>query len=237
MSTELANQRPGLVPAVKVCGVTTAEDALMACDLGAELIGLNFYPPSPRAVRVEQGMQIREAIGDRASLVGVFVNRPLDEVAEIEERVALDLVQFHGDEPWQAIEPWAKRAIKVLRAGAGWEPRLLHDWRDFWAVLFDTPREAIARPQEPGVAQALWGGTGVSWSFDRVAEVTREQRVLVAGGISPENVASVVTALDGVWGIDVCSGVESSPGVKDRAKLERLFEEINHGKTQDSEPS
>lgn len=205
-------------PKVKICGITTVEDARSALEAGADLLGLNFYPPSPRAIGPERAMAIRDAIGDDGQLVGVFVNHPPAEMAELVETVGLDLVQFHGDEPWAWVEPFAERAIRALRFDRAPEASELEPWVGVWAWLFDTP------------STRLWGGSGQSWDHGSVAEVARRHPSFVAGGIGPDNVREIVGAVPDLYGLDVCSGVESSPGVKDRALLRRLFEEIRHGK-------
>lgn len=202
---------------VKVCGVARPEDAVDAADLGADYIGLNFHPPSPRFVDVRAAQEIAAAVAGRVPLVGVFVNRPAGEVAEIAAAVGLDLVQFSGDEGPAEVAPFAARAIKALRTGGDPGEAALASYRDVWALLVDARHGG------------LYGGTGLAWPYGEVAPLAASgRRVFVAGGLGPGNARQAVAA-SGAYAIDVCSGVEKAPGIKDRGLLTRLFEEVRHG--------
>jgi phosphoribosylanthranilate isomerase len=201
---------------IKVCGVTRPEDAALCCELGADFLGLNFYPGSPRCVEVGQAREIAEAAASRAGLVGVFVNRPAAETAEIAEAVGLDLLQFSGDEEPAEIGRFSSRGLKVFRSGGDPGAAALAPYGDFWGVLFDARHGR------------LYGGTGHTWPFGEVATIAARRRVFVAGGLGP-GTARAAAAASGAWGIDVCSRVESAPGIKERTLLERLFEEVRHG--------
>jgi phosphoribosylanthranilate isomerase len=204
--------------AVKICGLTREEDARLAVELGARFIGLNFYPPSPRCLGVEEARKLAAAVAGRAQVVGVFVDRPAAEVAEIARRVGLDLLQFHGDEGPEALAPFGGRAIKVFRSAGGDLAALpLAAYPEAWGFLFD-----IRHP-------SLYGGTGIAWPYRSAARLTAERRVLLAGGIGPGNARQALTE-SGAFGIDVCSGVERAPGIKDPQLLERLFDEVNDGR-------
>ena len=206
-------------PKVKICGVTCAEDARLAVDLGADYLGLNFYPPSPRFVDPERAREIAAAAragGGQVGLVGVFVNRPRPEIEEIAERVGLDLVQFHGDEGPREIAPFAERALKAIRVDGRLDAAAAAGFKGVWGLLLD------ARHGE------LYGGSGESWdlaSLGRAAEL--HPRTFIAGGLGPGNVAAALATRP--WGVDLCSGVEARPGRKDRRLMERLFKEIDHG--------
>jgi phosphoribosylanthranilate isomerase len=154
----------------------------------------------------------------------VFVNHDTAEVATIAASVGLDLLQFHGDEGPLDLERHAERAIKVFRVVGALPHAELARYGSAWGFLFDSAR-AGAAPGEPG--HRRFGGTGMPWSWDAVASLPAGRRVFVAGGIRPDNVAELMVRLS-PWGIDVSSGVESAPGRKDPALLERLFEEIAH---------
>ena len=202
---------------VKICGVTSAEDALAAAAAGADLLGLNFYPPSPRALDAARARAIADAVRAVAPgilLVGVFADRPPREVAAIDRAVGLDLLQFSGDEPAAAVRSHELRAVKAFRTAGPPPEEALSLYSEIFGVLIDARHGS------------LYGGTGNAWDFASVAPLAAERRVLVAGGIRPGNVAAALAS--GAWGIDVCSGVESSPGVKDPRLLARLFEEV-HG--------
>lgn len=201
---------------VKVCGITRPEDAERSVRLGATMIGLNFYPPSPRAISVERGREIAEAVAGRARLVGVFVDRPGDEVRAIDRALGLDLLQFHGDEGPEVLAAFGRRAIKVFRSGENLAGVDLEAYPEAWGFLFD-----IRHPK-------LYGGTGVAWSYGALAALSTPRRYFVSGGIRPGN-ARQAAAASGAWGIDVCSGVEATPGIKDHEAMKRLFREISDG--------
>lgn len=197
---------------VKICGVTRPEDAELSVGLGADLLGLNFYPPSPRCLSVDAARRIAEAVRGRVPLVGVFVDRPPAEVEEVGEGVGLDLLQFHGDEPAGQIERFGAQAIQVLRLEGEPARDLTAGYPSAWGFLAEVRHEA-------------YGGVGRSWPYEWVGRLTDERPVLVAGGVTPDN-ARAVLSRSGAAGIDVCSGVESAPGVKDEGLLRQLFDEI-----------
>jgi phosphoribosylanthranilate isomerase len=188
---------------VKICGITRPEDAEAAIACGADIIGLNFYPPSPRALTLERAREIREVAGDRCAIAGVFVNAARDYVEECRRVLRLDLLQFHGDEDIAALQGWAIPTIRAIRL----EPETMlasitSSGADY--LLLDT--------FEPG----QYGGTGRALATDRLAGVDLS-RVFIAGGLSPDNVASAARLKP--YAVDVASGVESTPGLKDAAKL------------------
>ncbi|REJ80652.1 MAG: phosphoribosylanthranilate isomerase [Acidobacteria bacterium] len=205
-------------PRVKICGVTTVEDALTSCALGADLLGLNFYPPSPRCLDLETAGRIAAAVRrehPEVLLVAVVVDLGDEELRRIEREVGVDLVQFHGDEPAAQVAAWAPRAIRALRLGAGATRAELAAWSHCWGVLIDAPH-AVLR-----------GGTGETWDFGAVRTLAGEARLLLAGGLRPDNVAAAVAAVPGAWAIDLCSGVEASPGRKDPDRLAALFDALS----------
>lgn len=218
---------------VKICGVTSPEDAALACELGADLIGINFWPRSPRAVSVELGRAVADAARGRALLAGVFVDERPATIAETVAAVKLDLVQLHGDEDPAVLRELARegiapgKTIRAFRVGAAFDAaREVAPWEACWGLLFDASR--------PG----MYGGTGEAWPWRRVATLRDEpgrapRRTIVAGGIAPGRLRSMLaTAGDWrPWGIDVCSGVERVPGRKDPARLRALFEEIRNVET------
>ncbi len=202
---------------VKICGVTTPADARLAVDLGADFIGLNFYRPSPRWVAAAAAARIRRAVGDRAQAVGIFVNHAREQVEAIDRKVGLDYLQFSGDESQELVARFCERAIRVHRVGGGAAPAPIPD-EGCWAILIDRAHDR------------LYGGSGESWNYAAAADFARmrgnaggRRRVFIAGGIDPANVAEAAAAVPGAYAVDTCSGVESSPGRKDRARLERLF--------------
>jgi phosphoribosylanthranilate isomerase len=205
---------------IKVCGVTDPDNARMAAEMGADFLGLNFYPASPRYIELERALAIGAAVRDArfgARLVGVFVNRPRSEVAEIDAELQLDLLQFSGDETPEDLAPFADRAVKVLRAGD--DPGELARWQNTWAWLFDAHHDA------------LFGGTGRAWDFGLVSQWTAGRRIFVAGGLGPDNVRRAIEA-SRPYAVDVCSRVESAPGIKDPELLRQLFQEVRNAQSQ-----
>lgn len=223
-------------PLIKICGVTRPEDAALAARLGADLLGLNFHPPSPRYLdpsRDRARLQEIAASAGAATLVGVFVNRPPDEVEETAAAVGLDLVQLHGDEGPEVAARFGARAVKVFRQAKPPDRAELARYPAAWGFLFDAPprhRPVAGAPAPPDP----YGGTGQSWDHGALRALTSDggaalgRPVLVAGGIRPGTVRAALAA-SGASGIDVCSGVESAPGVKDAELMTRLFEEVRHG--------
>jgi phosphoribosylanthranilate isomerase len=206
---------------VKVCGVTDPANALAAAGMGADYLGLNFYPGSPRCVDLERAVEIAEAVRGRTLLVGVFVDAPGAEVERIAGRVGLDLVQFSGSEGPDEVAPFAGRAIKAFRSGGMPSGEELDAYGALWGVLIDAPH---AR---------LYGGTGIAWDYGSLAGSVgglgefSGRRLFLAGGLGPDNVRSAVAAAR-PWAVDVCSRVESAPGIKDLELLRRLFQEVRH---------
>ena len=189
---------------VKICGVTTAKDAAMAAEMGADAVGINLWPGSKRYVDPAQAGPVLAAVPAGVLKVGVFVNAPAEEVAQRMSALGLDRAQLHGDEQaadFRAIDPARLvRVVRVRDAGsfageAGWAPVL-------W--LYDAYVEGF-------------GGGGVAAPWGLIAARARRP-FLLAGGLTPENVADAVRATH-PDGVDVASGVERSPGVKDPVKL------------------
>ncbi len=201
---------------VKVCGVTDPAGALLAVESGADYLGLNFYPRSPRFVDVGRAREIAAAVRGRIALVGVFAGRSTAEIEEISGRVGLDLVQLSGDEGPAEVAPFAGRAIKVFRTGGDPGAEALAAFPGVWGLLFDAPHGS------------LYGGTGAAWDYASIAAVAMDRRVFLAGGLGPDNVRRAVQAVR-PFAIDVCSRVESAPGVKDPELLLRLLQEVRHG--------
>ena len=207
-----------MLPRIKICGITTPEDALLALEVGADYLGLNFFSGSPRSIDLDRGREIRAAVGPEALLVGVFVNHESAEIEDLTEALALDLLQFHGDEGPEQIGPFGDRAIKVWRRPDGLSGADLAAYPECWGFLFDASDSQ------------LYGGSGRSWRYDAVLGLETEKPIFVAGGLKPDNIADAVKNLP-VFGLDICSGVEESPGRKDPRLLRRLFEEIDHAET------
>lgn len=209
-------------PHVKICGITRGEDAVLAASLGADLLGLNFHPASPRCVSVEQGRKIVSELGEarrNCLLVGVFVDQSIAEIEQVRDAVGLDLAQLHGDYGASDIQRLGEGVVQVLRPRRALRTALASSVDGTWALLVDR--------YDPHLA----GGTGVAWEERRLAEMSRElegKRWLLAGGVRPGNVARMLK-LSKAWGVDVCSGVEAEPGRKSERLMKELFAEIDNG--------
>lgn len=198
---------------VKICGITRVEDAEAAVELGADFIGLNFWKKSPRRVSAELGFDLAAAVRGRTSLVGVFVNEDPAEVTRIADAVGLDLIQFHGDETPEDLAPWGERAIKAIRFSGELDGEALEDYKTVWGFLIEPQRDS-------------YGGTGRSWNYAKARRLPRHRPFLLAGGLRPENVGEAIAACS-PWGVDVCSGIESEPGVKDAQAMWKFFSEVH----------
>jgi phosphoribosylanthranilate isomerase len=193
---------------VKICGVCTVEDARASVAAGADFLGLNFHPGSPRAVDVERAVTIAAAVPG-TPLVGVFVDAPRDRVEALAAEVGLSGLQFHGDEPAGYCRGWSRRTIKALRAVPGADVAGLAACYEVDFILLDT------------FVPGMHGGTGRPVDV-RAAAGIPPARLFLAGGLRPETVADAVRAVR-PFAVDVASGVESSPGRKDHAKLEAFI--------------
>ena len=188
---------------VKICGVTCVEDAEAAILAGADLIGLNFYRPSPRYLDRASARAIRQVIGHRAQVVGVFVNEARSVIGDCAQELGLDMLQFHGDEEESALSGWALPVIRALRVRTGEAlAAISRTHADY--VLLDT------------FNSALYGGGGVARPLEELEHLDLS-RVFISGGLNAANVARAAAL--GPYAVDAASGVESTPGIKDHLKL------------------
>lgn len=209
---------------IKICGVTCPEDALAVAAAGADCIGLNFYDKSVRYLPPERAAEVVGSIPDQVLKAGVFVNAPLAEIRELAERFALDFVQLHGDEPPEAIAVLADlRVIKAFRLGPeGIAP--VAEYLERCYQLAAMPAMVLLDAFQAGA----YGGTGrvADWTAAReYHDLGAGPALILSGGLNPENVAEAIAAVRPA-AIDLASGVESSPGRKDPAKLAALFERL-----------
>lgn len=192
---------------VKVCGLTTPEDAVRASEAGADAIGLVFWPASPRAIGLEAARRIAGAVPSRVVRVGVFVDAPADEIGRTVDAVGLDLVQLHGAESPALIDALPRRAWKALQVGPGFVAADVTPWRGAAGVLLDARIAGVP------------GGSGRSFDWSLAAAVRERVGFLVlAGGLDPGNVSRAIDVVR-PDGVDVSSGVESAPGRKDAARV------------------
>ncbi len=199
---------------IKICGLRRKEDALLAASLGADFIGFIFVAESPRYLEPISAAEIVEKVRARPNapkIVGVFRNEKPETVRAIAEGVGLDLVQLQGTESEADILRIGIPAIKAVHVGR-WAPKVDAHPSAAW-LLFDTYDEKRS------------GGTGRRFDWTLLAGAERKKPFMLAGGINPENAAAAISAVR-PDAIDLASGVESSPGIKDLKKLETLFERV-----------
>ena len=199
---------------VKICGVTRAEDAQAAVDAGANAIGFIFWPDSPRFIDPFKARAIRAELRPFVTAVGVFVNQPAEYVSGVASLVRLGAVQLHGDETPAFASRLAAPVLKALPL-ATLTDAALAAWPETATVLLDV-HDPVTR-----------GGTGRTIDWDAAAAVAARRRVVLAGGLRADNVADAVARVR-PFGIDVSSGVEVSPGIKDHRRIRALFEAL-HG--------
>jgi phosphoribosylanthranilate isomerase len=194
---------------VKICGITRPQDAERAVALGATAIGFVFWPSSPRRIGVEEARAITRSLPTSVLAVGVFVDAPPEEIEATTARVGLGAVQLHGSEPPSLARELSARVIKAVALGSAEADVEVEAW---------TGTTLLLDAHDP----ARRGGTGRVIDWTRAAEIARRHEVILAGGLTADNVADAVRQVRPA-GIDVSSGVEQSAGVKDPAKLAALF--------------
>ncbi|MEE4226699.1 phosphoribosylanthranilate isomerase [Pseudomonas viridiflava] len=190
----------------KICGITRIEDALAAVEAGADAIGLVFYAKSPRAVSVQQARAIIAALPPFITTVGLFVNASRCELNETLDAVALDMLQFHGDETPEECDGYHRPYIKALRVKAGDNiEQVCRAYRNARGILLDTYVEGVP------------GGTGETFDWALIpSELSKP--VILAGGLTSANVAQAIAQVK-PYAVDVSGGVEKGKGIKDREKI------------------
>ncbi|MEJ1356452.1 MAG: phosphoribosylanthranilate isomerase [Candidatus Sedimenticola sp. (ex Thyasira tokunagai)] len=191
---------------VKICGITTPEDAQQAVSMGADAIGLVFYPPSPRAVSVERAAEIVRDLPPFVTVVGLFVNAGRDEVADILATTRLDLLQFHGDETPEACYGHGRPFIKALRMREDLDLAAMREhYSDAAGLLLDSYQKGVP------------GGTGATFDWERIPRQMAGE-IILAGGLSAENVEDAIRRVR-PYAVDVSGGVEREKGKKDGSKI------------------
>ena len=199
---------------VKICGITRAEDAWAAVDAGAGALGFVFWPDSPRFIDPYRARAIVRTLPPFVAPVGVFVNQAPEYMNGVASLVPLSAVQLHGDETMADVDATGRPAVKALTLAAALQPDRLPAWPDRVVILLDV-HDPVRR-----------GGTGQTIDWAAAAAIARTRRVILAGGLTADNVAEAVAKVQ-PFGIDVSSGVERAPGVKDRARIKALFEALH----------
>ncbi len=194
---------------VKICGITRLEDALAAAELGADALGFNFWPGSRRHVDHEAAQAIVNRLPPFVTPVGVFVNQDPIEVLHLAALARVTVVQLHGDEEPRDCAGHVMPVIKAFRIGHPADLAPIPRYHRAAAVLLDAPGEGF-------------GGSGRTFDWALARQATGGKPILLAGGLTPENVAAAVRAVR-PWAVDVATGVESAPGLKDHDKLARFI--------------
>jgi phosphoribosylanthranilate isomerase len=201
---------------VKICGFTRVEDAVYAAHLGVDAIGLVFYPPSPRHVEIEQAIRIVNALSAFTSVVALFVNEQEARIREVLERVSIDCLQFHGDEPAEACRIYGKRYIKAVRIQDGIDiGALAQHYHDAAGLLLDA--------YHPDAK----GGTGSQFDWKLIPRQCTLP-VILAGGLDETNAKQAVQTVR-PYALDISSGVEAEKGVKDSLKMAAFIKQVNEG--------
>ena len=198
---------------IKVCGITSASDALAATASGVDVLGLVFYPKSPRYVTIEQAAEIARAVPPFTTLVGLFVNAEAHSIRQVLDHVPLSVLQFHGDEPEADCNRWQRPYIKAFRV----RPErpvvdMVAPYASASGYLLDSHR--------PGVP----GGTGEAFDWGLIPD-TLGKPVILAGGLHAGNVSAAIEAVQ-PYAVDVSSGVEASPGRKDSDKIKAFVKAV-----------
>ncbi len=200
---------------VKICGITRAEDGVIAAKYGADAIGLVFYEKSPRAVNIEQAQTIIQSLPAFVTVVGLFVNAEPNMVNNILAKVPIDLLQFHGEESPEYCSCFNKPYMKALRMRPNIElEALIEKYQTAKGILLDS------------YVQGIKGGTGTIFDWQQVPS-NLSKPIIVAGGLTADNVLSAIKALN-PYAVDVSGGVESAKGIKDTEKIAEFMQAISH---------
>ena len=195
---------------VKICGLTTVDDAARCVELGADALGLNFWAGSPRSTDLRTAQRIVEAVGEEATLVAVFVDAGPEEIREVLQQSGIAWAQLHGAEPPELVESLLPTAYKAIGVKDGSAIELARGY----------PGEHLLLDASvPGMP----GGTGRTFDWAIAAEVAKERKLTLAGGLNPDNVAEAVRVVR-PYRVDVASGVESAPGKKDPERVRAFIE-------------
>ena len=191
---------------VKICGITRVQDGLFAAEVGADAIGLVFYPKSPRFVTSDQAVSILQQLPPFITNVGLFVNPSSDDVLDIIDRVRLDLLQFHGEEPPEFCEQFGLPYLKAVRVKPGID--LVQ-----YALTYSSAKGLLL----DAFVEGTHGGTGQSFDWSLIPDQL-SLPVVLSGGLNADNVIAAIRHVR-PWAVDVSSGVEASKGIKDAAQM------------------
>jgi phosphoribosylanthranilate isomerase len=197
---------------VKVCGVTSVDQAVECVELGVDAIGVNFVTASPRLVDETTAKAIERAVGSRVLVVAVVAGMGVEAMRGLRDRTGVGCLQLHGDEPDERLVPLLPHAYKAVRVATA----------DDVAAADATPGDYVmVDARVPG----MLGGTGQVLDWALVAPLAKRRRLVLAGGLTPENVRAAIDAVR-PWCVDVASGVETSPGVKDMRRVRAFVQAV-----------
>lgn len=195
-------------PRVKICGITRVEDALLAEELGADAIGMIFYPKSPRSVTPRAAAEICAALGPLTTRVGVFVNETAGRINAIAEECGLDRIQLHGDEPYAMLAGLNRPGYRAFR---------VREDTDLAALAAEPDRVLLLDPHHPN-----YGGTGQRVDWELARQAARQRPIILAGSLGPDNVVEAARTVR-PHGLDASSALEAEPGRKDHGKMNAYF--------------
>lgn len=200
---------------VKICGITNWPDAKAACDVGANMLGFNFYEKSLRRVSTVEAATMRAKLPGGVEPVGLFVNAKPAEIISLHAFVRFNAAQLHGDETPAIVSEVSRivPVIKAFRVAADFPLSTLDKYHDAFAFLLD------------GSRAGQFGGTGASADWNVARRAVAAHRIILAGGLTPENVGAAIRAVR-PYAVDVASGIESKPGKKDHARLKQFIDEV-----------
>ena len=210
----MQNNSTTFSPIIKICGLTNIVQTKACTDLGVDWIGFNCWNGSSRYIEPNQIRDIINSIPKSITTVGVFVNEPLKTLEKIMNDTGVDLAQLHGDENYEYIEkikvPW----FKAFRVTPEFNPKKI---KCFGQELFLLD----------SYSKINFGGTGEKLDWNRIAEYSNLGKLILAGGLNPENIVDAVKKVR-PWGVDVCSGVEKEPGIKDMLKVKSFVQKLRN---------
>jgi phosphoribosylanthranilate isomerase len=208
---------------VKICGITNWPDARRAVEAGADFLGFNFYPPSPRYITPAKARRIVQRLPKEICAVGVFVNESEDKILDIASTVGFVHLQLHGDESPATVGRLSRifPVMKAIRVRKSFRPAQLARFKHAQAFLLDC------------FDANHWGGTGKTFDWRLVPRKKGDARIFLAGGITPENVGDAIRAAK-PYAIDVCSGFESKPGKKDPKRMKAFMQAVREAQTSKS---
>lgn len=197
---------------IKICGITNLEDALYATECGADALGFNFYKKSPRYIDPPRAAEIIAQLPPLIMSIGIFVNEHEDRIREIQQLTCIPTMQFHGDESPEFCQRFGGHVIKAFQVKDKESLKAMAHYR-VGAFLLDSYRDGVR------------GGTGVTFDWHLAVVAKTFGKIILAGGLTPENVAEAVKLVQ-PYGVDVAGGVEKEKGIKDHVKIKKFINEV-----------